>query len=70
MILNAVGVLREVFRQNFQRNLAAELRVCGAVHFAHAALAELGGELDLINVRLAAALAQAVTWPYSCFDLA
>src|SRR5215469_12386843 len=42
---HAVSILRKVFWQNFKRNLAAELRICGSVHFAHAALAELGGDL-------------------------
>ena len=38
---NALGILRELRRQDFHRHVAAELRVARTVDLAHAALAEL-----------------------------
>jgi hypothetical protein len=35
----AIGVFRESFRQDFDRNVAAEARVLRAKHFAHSARA-------------------------------
>ncbi len=43
--LEAFLTAREVGRQHLQRHLAAELRVLGEIDLAHAALAELGGDL-------------------------
>ncbi len=39
-----LGVLRHLGREHLQRHFAPELRVGGAVHLAHAARAERGGE--------------------------
>ena len=41
----ALGVQGEVLGQQFERYVAAELRVGGAPHLPHPALAELGGDL-------------------------
>jgi hypothetical protein len=42
----ALGIARELGRQDLDRHVAAELRVAGAEHLAHAALADLA--LDLV----------------------
>jgi hypothetical protein len=39
---HALGIARQAGRQNFDRHVAPQPGVGGAVHFAHAALAELG----------------------------
>lgn len=47
-------VLRELLRQDLDRDLALQLRVGGAIHLTHAAFTQLGGDLgwvDLGNVR-------------------
>src|SRR5439155_6421787 len=41
---HAVGIVREALRQDFDGHVAAELGVGGAVDFAHAAFAQLGGD--------------------------
>ena len=38
------GVARERLRQNLQRNVTIQLRVAGAIHLAHAASADFGGD--------------------------
>ena len=43
----AVGILRENFRKNFQRDVAAKARIASAVHLAHAAGADRG--LDFVG---------------------
>jgi hypothetical protein len=47
--LNAVGVGRKSFRQDLDGNLAAELGVGRTPDFAHAALAEFGGNAVMSN---------------------
>ena len=39
-----VGVVCEGVRQNLQGHIAAELGIGGAIHLAHAAFADLGGD--------------------------
>ena len=41
----AIGVVGEQVRQDFERNLAIELRLTCPVHLAHATFADLGGDL-------------------------
>ncbi len=50
----ALGVIREQVGQDFEGHIPAELRVPGAIHLAHAALADLGG--DLIGAELGSGL--------------
>jgi hypothetical protein len=38
------GVAREGRRQNLQRNVTVQPRVAGAIHLAHAASADFGGD--------------------------
>ena len=47
----AFGVVPERGRQDFQRDVAAELRVGGAIHLAHAACAELLQDLIVTSTR-------------------
>jgi hypothetical protein len=42
---HAVGVVGEDVRQNFQRHVATQLGVAGAIDFAHTACADLGQNL-------------------------
>ncbi len=46
----ALGILRQLCREDLDRDLAAELRVSGAVHLAHPSGAE-GGD-DLVGAEL------------------
>ena len=41
----AVGIVREARREHFDRNVAAEARVAGAVDLAHSTFANLGKDL-------------------------
>ena len=41
---HALGVVRERLRQDFDRHVAAQLGIGGAIDFAHPAFAELGGD--------------------------
>src|SRR6516164_4213281 len=49
-----VGIGGEGLGQDLERDLAVELGVCGAPDFAHAALAELGGDAVVRDGRLRA----------------
>ena len=39
-----IGIVRERVGQDLERDVAIQLRVAGAIHLAHAAFADLGGD--------------------------
>jgi hypothetical protein len=58
----AIGVLREGLRQDFDRDFAIELGVGCTPDFAHAALAEFGGDAVMGDALLRAHRARFQAW--------
>ncbi len=58
----ALGVVREGFRQDLDRDISVLLGIARPIHLAHAALADLGG--DLIDADACAGCARQVAELY------